>query len=80
MSGTRAWRLLGADRLLKAASVDSVVISARKMGPERLNNLETLCNQHHVQLSRLRVSIEGIIEPEADTFEKPRPALRQAKF
>jgi hypothetical protein len=31
-------------------------------------------------LSRLRVSIEGIVEPEADTFEKPRPALRQAKF
>jgi UDP-GlcNAc:undecaprenyl-phosphate GlcNAc-1-phosphate transferase len=66
--------------LLKASSVDAVVISARKIAPERLNNLETLCNQHHVQLSRLRVSIEGIIEPEADTLEKPRPALRQAKF
>jgi UDP-GlcNAc:undecaprenyl-phosphate GlcNAc-1-phosphate transferase len=66
--------------LVKAASVDAVVISARKMAPERLNNLETLCNQHQVQLSRLRVSIEGIVEPEADTFEKPTPALRQAKF
>ena len=48
--------------LIKAASIDAVVISASRMSPERLNNIEVLCGQHGVALSRLRVSLEPIVE------------------
>jgi UDP-GlcNAc:undecaprenyl-phosphate/decaprenyl-phosphate GlcNAc-1-phosphate transferase len=48
--------------LMAAASVDAVIISARSLPPERLNNLEVLCSQHNVQLSRLRVGLEPIVE------------------
>ena len=48
--------------LIQAASIDAVVISASRMSPERLNNIEVLCGQHGVALSRLRVSLEPIVE------------------
>src|SRR6185436_9842558 len=51
--------------LVQAGSVDSVVISTRHMAPERLSNLETLCASHGVQLSRLRVNLEAIVDVEA---------------
>src|ERR1044072_5861940 len=41
--------------LIKASSLDAVVVSARSMSPERLNNLEVLCSTSGVHLSRLRV-------------------------
>jgi UDP-GlcNAc:undecaprenyl-phosphate GlcNAc-1-phosphate transferase len=67
--------------LLKAASVDAVIVSARKMAPERLNNLEVLCTEHGVRLSRLRVDLEPLVTS-GDTDE-PRiashPHLRQIK-
>ncbi len=66
--------------LLKAASVDAVVISARTLPPERLNNLELLCTDHNVHLSRLRVGLEPLVEvdTDADTAEKSsRRSLRQ---
>jgi UDP-GlcNAc:undecaprenyl-phosphate/decaprenyl-phosphate GlcNAc-1-phosphate transferase len=61
--------------LVKAASVDAVVVSARNMSPERLNNLEVLCSNQGVQLSRLRVGLEPIVD-EAPSSES-RPHIRQ---
>jgi len=60
--------------LVKAASVDSIVISANHMPPERLNNLEVLCADYGVRLSRLRIGLESIVEvePEADAGEQSR--------
>jgi UDP-GlcNAc:undecaprenyl-phosphate GlcNAc-1-phosphate transferase len=49
--------------LVNAASVDMVVISARHIPPERLNNLEVLCSEAGVPLARLRVGLESIVEP-----------------
>jgi UDP-GlcNAc:undecaprenyl-phosphate/decaprenyl-phosphate GlcNAc-1-phosphate transferase len=64
--------------LLKAASVDAVVISARRMPPERLNNLEVLCSENSVQLSRLRVDLEPIVSIETeDSKTRSRAHLRQ---
>jgi len=48
--------------LVKAASVDAVIISARSIPPERLNNLTTLCSESGVQLSRLQIAIESLAE------------------
>ena len=42
--------------LLKASSIDSVVISARRLAPERLNNLIVVCTDHNVELSRVSVA------------------------
>ena len=63
--------------LLKAASVDSVVVSARTMPPERLNNLEVVCAECNVRLSRLRVGLESIVERNAET--PLRPNVRQIR-
>ena len=48
--------------LINSASIESVVISARSMTPERLHNLEVLCSEHRVELSRLRVRLEPLVE------------------
>jgi UDP-GlcNAc:undecaprenyl-phosphate GlcNAc-1-phosphate transferase len=61
--------------LVKAASVDAVVVSARSMSPERLNNLEVLCSSCGVLLSRLRVGLEPIVDAAQDTKADAR--LRQ---
>jgi len=61
--------------LVKAASVDAVVISARNMSPERLNNLEVLCSSRGVRLSRLRVGLEPIVDETQQTESPSR--LRQ---
>jgi UDP-GlcNAc:undecaprenyl-phosphate GlcNAc-1-phosphate transferase len=58
--------------LVNAASVDSVVVSARNMVPERLNNLQTLCSERGVRLSRLRVGLESLVE--SDTVNDVKPA------
>ena len=57
--------------LINAASVDAVVISARALPPERLNNLEVLCHEHHVRLSRLRVAFESLVEG-GEAEDEPR--------
>ncbi|HJZ78043.1 MAG TPA: hypothetical protein VKE51_40220 [Vicinamibacterales bacterium] len=54
--------------LIRAASVDSVVISTRALPPERLNNLEVLCSTHNVELKRLRVGFESLVD--VDTPER----------
>ena len=57
--------------LIKAASVDSIVISASHMPPERLNNLEVLCADFNVSLSRLRVGLEPIVDVDAEPHAEP---------
>jgi UDP-GlcNAc:undecaprenyl-phosphate GlcNAc-1-phosphate transferase len=52
--------------LVKASSIDSVVLSARHMSPERLGNLEVLCAEHNVLLSRLRVGLEPLVSVKED--------------
>jgi FlaA1/EpsC-like NDP-sugar epimerase len=64
--------------LLKSASVDTVVISARTMTPERVNNLEVMCSDAGVRLLRLRVGLEALVEGgEAGSREHPRATLHQ---
>jgi UDP-GlcNAc:undecaprenyl-phosphate/decaprenyl-phosphate GlcNAc-1-phosphate transferase len=48
--------------LVKAASVDSVVISARHIPPDRLVNLQALCVEHQVRLLQLRVGLDPIVD------------------
>jgi UDP-GlcNAc:undecaprenyl-phosphate GlcNAc-1-phosphate transferase len=64
--------------LLQAQSIEAVVISSRHMPPERLNNLEVLCAQSGVRLSRLRVGLEAIVDGETD-LQAPRSAVRQIR-
>jgi UDP-GlcNAc:undecaprenyl-phosphate GlcNAc-1-phosphate transferase len=65
--------------LINAASVDAVVISARQMQPERLNNLEVHCAERNVHLSRLRVRLEALVDVEAPVA-KPRADVRHIRF
>ena len=69
--------------LVNAASVDAVVVSARTLTPERMNNLEVLCREHHVDLSRLRVGFEPLVESardgEADIRVRPERPLRSVE-
>jgi UDP-GlcNAc:undecaprenyl-phosphate GlcNAc-1-phosphate transferase len=59
--------------LVNSSSVDSIVVSARSMPPERLNNLSTLCSERGVKLSRLRVRLESLVEVE-ETLEEQKPS------
>ena len=58
--------------LVKAASIDTVVISARALTPERLNNLKVLCSGHHVELSHLRVGFERLVEEQTQESGEDR--------
>ncbi len=62
--------------LVNAASVDVVIISARQLTPERLNNLEVLCAERRIQLSRLRVRLESIVDA-ASTDDAAQSKIRQ---
>jgi UDP-GlcNAc:undecaprenyl-phosphate GlcNAc-1-phosphate transferase len=57
--------------LINAASVDAVVISARAMPPERLNNLQVLCAGANVGLTRLRVDLESLVDVEGAPAAPP---------
>jgi UDP-GlcNAc:undecaprenyl-phosphate GlcNAc-1-phosphate transferase len=64
--------------LVNAASIDTIVISARHMSPERLNNLHVLCLEGHVNLSRLTVGLEALVESDQDAdADPPRAQIRQ---
>jgi hypothetical protein len=64
--------------LVKAASVDAVVISARTLTPERLNNLQVLCAAANVGLTRLRVDLEALVDVDGAPTELPkRTGVRQ---
>ena len=65
--------------LVNAASVDAVVISARTLSPERMNNLQVLCNEHNVRLTRLRVSFESLVDVDAPESEKRPAAIRHLR-
>jgi UDP-GlcNAc:undecaprenyl-phosphate GlcNAc-1-phosphate transferase len=55
--------------LLKSSSVDAVVISARSMSAERLNNLEVLCSEYGTSLSRLHVRLERLVDGDGSDDE-----------
>jgi hypothetical protein len=57
--------------LVNSNSVDSIVVSARNMAPERLHNLTTLCSERGVKLSRLRIGLESLVEAEIVASERP---------
>jgi len=64
--------------LVKAASVDAVVISSRSMAPERLNNLRVLCTDASVGLTRLKVDLESLVDADAAAEDPPvRNGIRQ---
>jgi UDP-GlcNAc:undecaprenyl-phosphate GlcNAc-1-phosphate transferase len=70
--------------LMTASSVDAIVISSHPLSPERLNNLTVLCAEHNVQLSRLHVGLESLVEVEvssvaASSPKSPQRHLRQIK-
>ena len=58
--------------LIRAASVDAVVISARSMTPERLNNLQVLCADAGVGLTRLRVDLEELVDADGVPTALPK--------
>jgi UDP-GlcNAc:undecaprenyl-phosphate GlcNAc-1-phosphate transferase len=64
--------------LVNASSIDSVVISSRDLSPERVNNLQTLCSAAGIGLSRLRIDLQSIVEPDVESesgdHRTPRPA------
>jgi UDP-GlcNAc:undecaprenyl-phosphate/decaprenyl-phosphate GlcNAc-1-phosphate transferase len=67
--------------LVNSGSVDGVVISARHLSPERLNNLQVLCSERRVRLSRLRVGLEALVEGDEETTDtsRARATIHQIK-
>ena len=51
--------------LVKAAAVDRIVICARHLSAERLNNLEVLCSANGVSLLRLKIGLESLVDAES---------------
>ena len=47
--------------MIESREVDAVVISARNLDPFRLRQIENLCREHGVTLSRLRVDLESLV-------------------
>jgi UDP-GlcNAc:undecaprenyl-phosphate GlcNAc-1-phosphate transferase len=67
--------------LAASASIDAVIISARSVSPERLNNLEVLCSRHNISLARLHVDFESVVERHDDEERRvdPKPAARRLR-
>jgi UDP-GlcNAc:undecaprenyl-phosphate/decaprenyl-phosphate GlcNAc-1-phosphate transferase len=69
--------------LLTASSIDAIVISSIAISPERLNNLSVLCTEYAVQLSRLRIGLEPLVEVDTDapasTVRKAPPRIHQIR-
>jgi UDP-GlcNAc:undecaprenyl-phosphate GlcNAc-1-phosphate transferase len=63
--------------LVKSASVDAVVISTRSLTPERLNNLQLLCADANVGLTRLRVHLESLVDVDDASPRPKRGTVRQ---
>jgi UDP-GlcNAc:undecaprenyl-phosphate/decaprenyl-phosphate GlcNAc-1-phosphate transferase len=59
--------------LVNSGSVDGIVISARQLTPERLNNLAVLCGERRVRLTRLRVGLEAIVDGDVEATDTSRP-------
>ena len=52
--------------LITTRSVDLIVIAWDQIPAERLHNLQTLCREHSVSLSRVRVGLEEIVSEGAE--------------
>jgi len=66
--------------LLSSKSVDAVVVSARRMAPERLNNLEVMCGEAQVSLSRLQIGLQPIVDvAEAEVRPVSRAVIHHIK-
>jgi UDP-GlcNAc:undecaprenyl-phosphate GlcNAc-1-phosphate transferase len=63
--------------LIKAASIDEVVVSARTMPPERLNNLQVLCAEFRIRLARLHVGLEALVDEDASADIPARHPARK---
>ena len=63
--------------LLNANSIETVVISTRSLTPERLNNLQVLCAEHGVVLSRLQVKLELLVEGDERPAASEPARIRQ---
>ena len=46
---------------------DALWSSSYLVAPERFNNLQTLCSAAGIGLMRLRIDLESIVEPEAES-------------
>ena len=60
--------------LIASGAVDTVVLSIRSMDSSRLNAIEKLCAAHSIQLSRLSVNIEPIVDPKTPKVRLMRPS------
>jgi len=65
--------------LVNAKSIDTVVISTRTLTPERLNNLQVLCGEHHIALSRLQITLEALVDGEEPPASAEPIRIRQIK-
>jgi UDP-GlcNAc:undecaprenyl-phosphate/decaprenyl-phosphate GlcNAc-1-phosphate transferase len=66
--------------LVQSGSVDGIVISARHLSPERLHNLQVLCSERNVRLSRLRVGLESLVESDPEEpAARPRATIHKIK-
>ncbi|MBI4486185.1 MAG: glycosyl transferase, partial [Acidobacteria bacterium] len=63
--------------LMASGVVDAVVISARMIEVERLGELEQLCTDHGVSLSRLHVGLEAIVVADAVPVDVAGPVRRK---
>ena len=57
--------------LVSTRSVDLVVIASPQIVPERLHNLQALCREHAVSLSRIHVDLEEIVSEEPARLPSP---------
>ncbi|HKB12636.1 MAG TPA: hypothetical protein VKD69_18365 [Vicinamibacterales bacterium] len=64
--------------LINSKSIDAVIVSTRRMAPERLNNLEVLCSEAEVTLSRLQIALQPIVAV-PDARPTSRAVLHQIK-
>src|SRR5439155_68006 len=64
----RGYPVLGSfetlSHLVLSDSLDAVVLSTRAIDTARLRQLETLCAEHSVELSRLVVGLEPVVDAE----------------
>jgi UDP-GlcNAc:undecaprenyl-phosphate GlcNAc-1-phosphate transferase len=64
----RGYPVLGSfetlSHLVLSDSLDAVVLSTRAIDAARLRQLEALCAEHSVELSRLVVGLEPVVDPE----------------
>jgi UDP-GlcNAc:undecaprenyl-phosphate GlcNAc-1-phosphate transferase len=62
----RGYAVLGSfdtlSQLVRSSSLDAIVLSTRAIDPVRLRQLETLCVEHSVELSRLVVGLEPVVD------------------